>query len=58
MTQGEAANMEKDEILDVLFWFRQAVSVAFGILAGLSGQTGAPIIILYVALMFASSYYY
>ena len=50
--------MEKDEILDVLFWFRQLVSVLFGLAAGLSGQTGAAVIIMYVMLMFASSYYY
>ena len=58
MTQGEAANMEKDEILDVLFWFRQLVSVTFGLAAGLTQLTGAGVIIFYVGLMFASSYYY
>lgn len=58
MTRGEAVSMEKDEILDVLFWFRQIVSVALGIAAGISQQTGAPVIIIYVALMFAANYYY
>ena len=57
-TQGEAQNLEKDEILDIIFWFRQVVSIAYGIIAGLSGLTGAPVIVGYVGTMLGSSYYY
>ena len=47
MTQGDAQSLSKDEILDIVFWFRCLVSLIFGSIAGLSGLTGYLVIVGY-----------
>ena len=38
-------SLEKDEVLDLIFWVRQIIGLVFGLLAGCLGLTGFPVII-------------
>ena len=51
LTKGSSSDMSKDEILDIIFWFRCIVSFIFGLAAGISGLTGSPVIVAYGVFM-------
>lgn len=38
--QRDAASWEKDDLQDVLYWFRQVIGIVFGLVWGFAGITG------------------
>jgi len=51
----EPQSLEKDEVLDIIFWFRQLVGLGIGLIAGCAGLTGYPVILAFVAATFGLS---
>ena len=51
----EPQSLEKDEVLDTIFWFRQMVGFAVGLVAGCVGLTGYPVILAFAASLFGAS---
>ena len=50
--------MTKDDVLDVVFWFRCLTSLIFGLIAGVLGLTGYPVILGYGVSIVTLSYTY
>ena len=50
--------MERDELLDSIFWLRCLIGLLVGIIAGILKFTGAPVIIVFGLLMFGGNKVY
>ena len=56
MTPG--SQLDRDEILDIVFWLRQLIALTIGLTAGVLKFTGAPVITVFsVALFFMPQVY-
>ena len=42
---GKVENLDRDDVLDLIFWFRILVGVVIGTAAGVVGLTGFPVIV-------------
>ena len=40
IVRGEPQNLEKDDVLDIIFWLRMIIAFAVGLLAGVFNLTG------------------
>jgi len=49
-------SLEKDEVLDTIFWFRQLIGLLIGLGAGGLGLTGYPVIVAFGVSVFGLSY--
>jgi hypothetical protein len=58
MTKGAPEKLTKDDVLDVVFWFRCLVSLLFGLTCGILGLTGYPVIMGYVACLYTLNSFY
>eukprot|EP00878_Enallax_costatus_P007632 GHUV01007991.1.p4 GENE.GHUV01007991.1~~GHUV01007991.1.p4 ORF type:complete len:120 (+),score=15.74 GHUV01007991.1:1485-1844(+) len=57
--QGESAKWEKDELLDVIYWFKQIIAILFGLLWGMgqiTGLVGFASFILFNVLLTVAAY--
>ncbi len=50
--------LDRDELLDIIFWVRVLLGFFIGTTAGVLKLTGSPVIITFGVLMLASSYFY
>ena len=50
--------MNKDEIYDIIFWFRQIIGLIIGLVAGVLGLTGFLVIVFFIVAVFGGSYFY
>ena len=50
--------MNKDEIFDIIFWFRQIIGLIIGLVAGILGLTGYIVIVFFIISVFGGSYFY
>ena len=50
--------MNKDEIYDIIFWFRQIIGLIIGLVAGILGLTGFLVIVFFIIAVFGGSYFY
>lgn len=51
MTKGSASSLEKDEVMDIVFWFRVFFGLSFGLVCGVLKLTGYPVLISYFVLL-------
>ena len=58
LTRGEPENLDKDEVLDLIFWIRAIIGLVVGLVAGILGLTGFPVIMTFIASLFGGSYFY
>ena len=58
LTSGSAKDMERDELLDIVYWFRSFLGLVVGLTAGLLKLTGAPVIMMFAALIFGLTFWY
>jgi hypothetical protein len=52
LTKGMPDKLSRDDVLDLVFWFRCMVSLVFGLASGILGLTGYPVIMGYVACLY------
>ena len=55
IAKGEGSQLEKDEILDIIYWFRCIIGLVIGLLAGVLKITGYPVILSFAALIYTLS---
>ena len=58
LTKGSPQQLKRDEFLDILFWVRQLIGLAIGLIAGVFGLTGYPVFIIYIAGLYGGSQVY
>ena len=58
LTRGEPQNLNKDEVLDLIFWSRSIIGLVLGLVAGILGLTGFPVIVTFIVALFGGSYFY
>ena len=52
LTKGEPKDLDRDEVLDIVFWFRSTIGLAIGLIAGILGLTGYPVILIFGVSLF------
>ena len=58
LTKGSAQQLEKDEVMDIIFWFRCLVGLSVGLVAGVANFTGYPVVLGYIACLFGMTSVY
>jgi lipid-A-disaccharide synthase-like uncharacterized protein len=53
MTKGSASSLEKDEVMDIVFWFRCCLGLSLGIVCGVLKVTGMYVLVSYFGLVLA-----
>lgn len=58
LTKGEPKDLDRDEVLDIVYWFRCLVGLTIGLLAGIMGITGYPVILIFGVSLFGLTHFY
>lgn len=58
LTKGEPGQLDRDDVLDIIFWFRLSLGLFIGTTAGVLGLTGFPVIGAFGVLLFGCTWLY
>jgi hypothetical protein len=53
---GRASELDRDELLDVIFWYRQLIGILMGSISGVLKLKGAPVVIAFGVFLFGATY--